>query len=154
VTARPTPDTTPETTQGSTAVDGRDQDVQDFLDDFAAALTAGDTERIVAMWETPGFILFAGGASPMNDADDVRKMFGPAKEQYAKHGITDTRGDVIDLQWIGDRICIVEVRWPWLDASGAEFGGERSTYTLRRDDAGALKLRTVVMHGVEPGTRQ
>jgi hypothetical protein len=131
-----------------------DQEVVDFLDRFATALTAGDTAAIVGLWETPGIIVFADGVKPMNSADDIEKMFGNAKEMYAKYGISDTRADVTHLQWIGERIAHVEVRFPWLDASGDEVGGESSTYTLRRDDDGQLKLRVVIMHGVEKGTPQ
>jgi hypothetical protein len=46
-----------------------------------------------------------------------------------------------------DRILVVEVRWPYLDQEGNEAGEESSTYTLRRDDQGHLKIRAVVMHG-------
>jgi hypothetical protein len=58
------------------------------------------------------------------------------------------------LQWATKRTAIVEVRFPWIDAEGNEVGGEKSTYTLRRDDTGMLRARVVIMHGVEEGTRQ
>lgn len=131
-----------------------DQEVVDFLDEFARALTAGDTDALVALWETPGLVIMADAVSPMSDEAAVRKMFGGAKEMYAKYGITDTRADITHLQWIGERIALVEVRFPWLDAQGNEVNGESSTYTLRRDDDGKLKLRGVLMHGVEKKTGQ
>ena len=131
-----------------------DQEVVEFLDEFARALTAGDTDSLVELWETPGLIVMADAVAPMNDEADVKKMFGGAKEMYAKYGIADTRADITQLQWIGDRIALVEVRFPWLDAQGAEVNGESSTYTLRRDDQGKLRMRGVLMHGVEKKTGQ
>lgn len=131
-----------------------DQEVVDLLDEFARALTAGDTDAIVELWETPGLIVMEQMVSPMGSEADIQKMFGGAKEMYAKYGIVDTRADITHLQWIGDKLALVEVRFPWLDAQGSEVNGESSTYTLRRDDEGKLKLRGVVMHGVEKPTGQ
>ncbi|HET8580777.1 MAG TPA: hypothetical protein VFL31_07245 [Nitrospiraceae bacterium] len=70
----------------------------------------------------------------------VKESFSGAKEQYNARGITDTRPDVFGLEWVTERIAIVDVRWPYLDERGKEVGEEASTYTLRRDDAGDLKL--------------
>ena len=56
------------------------------------------------------------------------------------------------LEWVTDRMALVDVRWPWLDADGAENGEESSTYALRRGDDGRLKIRMVVMHGAREDT--
>ena len=37
-----------------------------------------------------------------------------------------------------------------LDARGEEVGEETSTYTLKRNEAGDLKLCAAVMHGAAP----
>ncbi|PCC74844.1 hypothetical protein SAMN02745121_05977 [Nannocystis exedens] len=36
--------------------------------------------------------------------------------------------------------------WPYVDREGREVGHERSTYALRRDDSGALRIRAVLAH--------
>ena len=79
--------------------------------------------------------------------DDVRTFFGAAREQYNEHGVTDTRAELVRVEWLTPQIATVEVHWPHLDAKGNEIGGERSTYTLRRDEHGALKIRVAVMLG-------
>jgi hypothetical protein len=49
-------------------------------------------------------------------------------------------------------VFLVDVRWPYLDAGGNEKGEESSTYTLRTDDTGELKLHVAVMRGARmPG---
>jgi hypothetical protein len=78
---------------------------------------------------------------------EVEQFFGGAKDQYNALGIVTTRADIQRLEWLTDRVVLVDVRWPYLDARGNERGEESSTYTLRRDDAGELKMQAVVMRG-------
>jgi len=82
--------------------------------------------------------------------EEVQRFFSGAKDQYNKMGITDTRADIVRLSWATHRIAIVQVRWPYLDARGEEVGEETSTYTLKRNQAGELKLCAAVMHGASP----
>lgn len=124
--------------------------VAEFLDGFARALTAGDTDFLAAIWETPAFVVGDAGVHDVGSAEEVEAFFRGAKAQYNARGITDTRPDILRLEWITGRIAVVKVRWPYLDAKGAEVGEETSTYILRTDEAGALKIRVAVMHGESP----
>jgi hypothetical protein len=123
------------------------EEVQDFLDRMARAVTTGDGRSISAMWETPALVLGDDQVMAVSSAKEVEQFFSGAKEQYNARGITDTRPEIVRLDWSTDRIAFVTVLWPYLDASGATHGSETSTYTLRRDDRGQLKLRVAVMHG-------
>jgi hypothetical protein len=122
-------------------------EVQQFLDRFAQALTAGDGHTIATLWEAPALVIGDGGVQAVNSTQEVEQFFSGAKEQYNKLGITDTRAEILRVDPMTDRILVVEVRWPYLDQEGNEAGEESSTYTLRRDDQGHLKIRAVVMHG-------
>lgn len=122
-------------------------EVQELLDRMARSLTAGDGHAIATMWETPAFVLGDEMAMTVSSPAELEKFFGGAKEQYNAKGISDTRAEIVRLEWPTRRIAVVQVRWPYLDAKGATHGSETSTYTLRRDDSGKLRLRTVVMHG-------
>jgi hypothetical protein len=123
--------------------------VQDLLDRFARALTSGDGRGAASLWETPAFVLGDEIVMPVASPEEVERFFGGAREQYNSRGITDTRGEIQRLDWVSDRIAIVDVRWPYLGATGKEVGAESSTYVLRKDDTGALRIRAVVMRGVE-----
>ena len=125
-------------------------EVQAFLDTFAHALTRGDAHAIAALWETPAFVLGDQDAHDVRAVDEVEQFFNGAKRQYNEQGIVDTRPEIMALDWLTERIALVRVRWPYLDATGNEVGAETSTYTLRRDREGQLRLRVAVMHGVEP----
>lgn len=122
-------------------------EVQEFLDTFATALTAGDARTIAGLWEVPALVLSDGEVHAVGTLEEVEKFFGGAKEQYNQRGITGTRAEIQRLDWPTERIAVADVRWPWLDAGGQEKGEESSSYTFRRDDDGALKLRVIVMKG-------
>jgi hypothetical protein len=127
----------------------RHGEVQDFLNQLAAALTAGEGDKVAAMWEVPALVIGAESVMAVNSLDEAAKFFGGAKAEYNAKGITNTRPEIMDEEWIGDRIVVVKVRWPYLDADENEVGAEASDYTLVRNAAGELKVRNVVMRGVE-----
>lgn len=126
-----------------------DLGVQEFLDAFALALTSGDTNTIVELWETPAFIIGDQVVGVLEDAEDIRARFHEAKTNYNTIGIVATNAEIVRLDEITDRIVSVRVRWPYLDAAGVEVGAEASTYTLRRNADGEWRLRVALMHGQE-----
>ena len=83
----------------------------------------------------------------VSSREEIAKFFSGAKEEYNKRGISDTRAEIFGLEWVTDRIVVVDVRWPHLDERGKEKGEESSTYTLRRDDFGDLRLHMALMRG-------
>jgi hypothetical protein len=127
-------------------------EVQDMLGKLAQALVRGDGAAVAELWEVPALVI-GSDVIGVTSSEQVEKFFGAAKDQYTHAGIGSTRADIIDLERVGDRIVIVTVRWPYLDDHGHEVGAESSDYTLRRDDAGRLRIRAVLMRGVEPGSR-
>jgi len=122
-------------------------EVQELLDRFARAMTSGDGRAAAALWETPALVLGDDMARAVGSAAEVEAFFGGAKEQYNRLGIVDTRAEIRGLEALTAKIVLVTVRWPRLDGSGAEKGSETSTYTLRRDDGGALRIRVAMMQG-------
>ena len=127
----------------------RKQEVHELLDRAARAVTNGDGKTMAELWETPALVLGDEHVLAVTAPREVEQFFGSAKDQYNAQGIVDTRAEIVSLNWPTDRIAIVEVRWPYLDAQGAVHGEETSTYTLRRDERGALRFRAAVMHGTK-----
>lgn len=126
-------------------------DVLQFLDAYALALLRGDERAIAAMWEAPALVIGDAGVHAVASTAEVERFFAEAKEQYAARHITGTRPDVQRLEWVTERIAMVRVWWPYLDEGGRHIGAESSTYTLRRDEHGRLRLRVATMHGESPG---
>lgn len=127
--------------------DRHDAEVLDFLNRFARSLTAGDGRQAATHWAVPALVIADDGVTAVNSLQEVEQFFSGAKEQYNSRGITDTRPDIQKLEWATDRIAVVDVRWPYIHENGKEKGEEASTYILRRDDAGNLKLHVALMRG-------
>ncbi|MGE3973573.1 MAG: hypothetical protein AB7F59_03505 [Bdellovibrionales bacterium] len=122
--------------------------IKQFFDIFKAALTEGDPQVLSQLFATPCFVLGDEMTRVVQSPQEVLEFFGGAKEEYNKMGITETRADIEGTDWITEKIVIVEVRWPHLDKQGKEHGSEASSYILRLDGNGDLKIQAVVMHGV------
>ena len=127
--------------------DRGDAIVQEFLDRLAGALTRGDGRTVASMWAVPALVIGDDDIKAVTSLDEVERFFSGAKEQYNARGITDTHADIQRLEWATDRIAVVDVRWPYLDSRGNEMGEEASTYILKRDGAGDLKLHVALMRG-------
>jgi hypothetical protein len=114
---------------------------------FAVALTAGDAQAIARMWEVPALVLSDAGVHAVASLNQVESFFAGAKEQYTARGIDEAIPEIESVDWMTDRLVSTRVRWPYLDKAGLEIGEESSTYMLRRNDAGELKLQVIAMHG-------
>jgi hypothetical protein len=123
--------------------------VQQFLDDMARHLTAGQANEVAKLWETPALVLSDTETRAVESPQAVVDFFSGAKEQYNSRGIIDTRAEIQHVYWVTDRIVMVEVRWPYIDAKGSEIGEESSTYVLRMDNEDRLRLRVSIMQGAK-----
>ena len=129
------------------AIAEKDSRIQNLLDQLAEALTAGDGRTAATFWRTPAFVIGDEHEQAVASQQEIEQFFSGSKAQYNQRGIVDTRAEIQRLDWITDRIALVEVRWPYLDATGKAVGEETSTYLFKRDDRGELKLRLAIMHG-------
>ena len=121
--------------------------VREVLDRLAGAVTAGDARAAARLWGTPALVLGDGMAWSVGTRSEIEDFFAGAKQQYNARGIVDTRPDILRLEWLTDRIAVVEVRWPYIDVSGDEIGAESSTYIVRREDDGEIMIRATIMQG-------
>ena len=126
---------------------GVDKSVQKFFEDFAKALTDGNVPAIAGLWGVPALVSGDKMLRAVSSLDEVRDYFSGAKAQYAKHGIHQAVADIQEIKWLTHEMVLVEVRWPYIDKDGDEMGEERSTYLLRRDSDGDLKLHVAMMQG-------
>lgn len=118
----------------------------DLFERLAVALSTGDARTVAALWEAPALVVGHGAVIAVSSVSEVETFFASAREQYTSRGICATRAEIVRVQWVGLRTAIAEVRWPMLDEQNREVGDERSTYTLRANDDGELKIRVTVAH--------
>jgi hypothetical protein len=121
-------------------------DVQEFLDRLAWALTSGSGRAAAGLWAVPAVMISDDAVHTIIDRAELERMFADARRHYAERGIIDTHGEIQSVQWVTERIALVDVRWPWFNSKGSEDGEEWSTYTLRRDDHGMLKAHVAITH--------
>jgi hypothetical protein len=121
-----------------------DYSVKEFVDRFAEALGAGDDAAVANMCEAPALILGDDNVRAVLGPDDLEDLNG-GNRHYGLRG--SVHAEIVRVEWATERIALVDVRWPHRDAGGAELGAEVSTYALRRDDSGDLKLCVALLRG-------
>jgi hypothetical protein len=132
---------------GLTSAESRSAGLQEFFDEFARALTAGEAHTLAGLWEVPALLLGDASVQGLDSIAEVQSLFRGARDRYNARGISQARAEIVRASWPTDRIAVVEVRWPYVDQQGQAVGEETSTYTLRCNDDGDLRLRVAVMHG-------
>jgi len=121
--------------------------VQEYFDRFTAAMTSGDTKALLKFWGVPAFVIGRNEARVVQSESDVEAFFAGAKDMYNARGITTTRAEITNLDWVGEDLVMATVRWPYLDGNDRTLGEESSTYTLLRGEDGSFKMRVITLRG-------
>lgn len=124
-------------------------EVQNFLNRFSHALVNGRMQSLIDMWDIPALVVGDSMNMAITSVNEIQKFFTGAKDDYNARGINDTKAQIQDLYWATPNICVVEVRWPYLDKHNQEKGAERSIYVLKRQLGGAFKIAVAVLKGAE-----
>ena len=123
--------------------------IKAMLDRFANAFTHGDGKGAAACWDVPALIVSEEGNRAVSALSEIEAFFGNAASEYNAKGITGTRPEIQALTWLTEKLATVQVRWPYLDAKGVDQReSESSTYVLRVDDTGQVKICVSVTMGV------
>lgn len=128
---------------------GNEDAVRAMLQGFAAAFTRGDGPAAAACWDVPALVVAEEGSRAVGTLDEVAAFFGGARAQYNAQGVTGTRPDVQAIDWHTPRLASVTVRWPYLDAQGAEVGRSESSVYVVRLAGGEAKICAVLMLGTQ-----
>ena len=129
------------------APDPADAEVERLLEHLGSAVTAGDGQAVAELWAVPAMVLGDHDVRSVATREEIASFFGNAREEYNAQGIVGTRAEVRNLTWITRELALVEVRWPYLTEERLEKGSETSTYVLRRDESGALRIQVAITHG-------
>lgn len=127
---------------------GNEDAVRAMLQRFAAAITGGDGPGAAACWDVPALVVAEEGSRAVGSREEVAAFFGGARAQYNAQGVTGTRPDVQRIDWHTPRLASVTVRWPYLDAQGAEVGRAESSVYLVRLTGSEARICAVAMLGV------
>jgi len=122
-------------------------EVEAFLESYAHAFLKGDGRAVSCHWSVPSLIITDEEVKPVSSLEQVRAFFDRCNLEYRARGIEATHAEIITLDTPTDRVAMVAVRWPLLDAEGEEQGSELATYVLRKDAFGEYKIQSMVMQG-------
>ena len=124
-----------------------DAEVERLLEELGHAVTAGDGKEAAELWAIPAMVLGDQDVRAVSSREELARFFATAKEEYTAQGVTGTRPEIRNLTWLTRELALVEVRWPYLTEDRHEKGEETSTYVLRRDESGVLKIQVALLHG-------
>lgn len=125
----------------------RDRLVRRFFARYESALASCDAQELAQMWSTPAFVMDDGGANVIDSVQEVERFFDATRRERDELGISDTRADVVHIEWATENIAVVDVRFPYRTNEGNEVGEELSRFVLLREPSGALKLRMALLRG-------
>lgn len=125
------------------------KEVQVFLDQFALAVSENDGKAATKLWESPALVLGDSMAMQVQSDSQVKKMFGSARKMMTERGVAETRAEILGLESLTPKVVMVTAHFDWINGAGEQVGGEATTFTLRRGNDGALRVKSSVMHGQE-----
>ena len=119
-------------------------DVTAFFDRYAEALIGGDLPAIAACYVVPGLVVGDAAAIPVAEPGEVEAAFAGAAEAYRAQGLVGIRPELRAVDPLTPALTLADVRWAYLDESGAARQHTSYRYLLRRSDSGELAIQVVV----------
>jgi hypothetical protein len=119
-------------------------DVPAFFDRYAEALAGGDLPGIAACYVVPALVVGDDAAIPVAEPAEVEAAFAGAAEAYRAQGLVGIRPELGAVEALTPALTLAEVRWAYLDGSGAARRHTSYRYLLRRSGSGQFAIQAVV----------
>ncbi|WP_265523586.1 hypothetical protein [Oerskovia flava] len=124
-------------------------DVQTFLTDYGAALSAGDLDTISDCYAYPALVVDDARSLLVPDPESVRDAFRSATRGYRDRGLVAAVAQITRLETTGAALLWVDVRWSYRDEYAREAAAESYRYLLRR---GRDRFEICVVAPTDAGT--
>ncbi|ONM50775.1 nuclear transport factor 2 family protein [Nocardia donostiensis] len=111
-------------------------EIESFLDEYQAALSALDGERTAALWGTPGTIVSDDFTGSLPSRDQMAQGLSQSHPFYQALGLARVGHTLLDCTELTERIVRVRVRWHFFDTDDELLTDSDYEYLLRRDDDG------------------
>ena len=119
-------------------------DVPAFFDRYAEALTGGDLPGIAACYLVPALVIGDAATIPVAEPAEIEAAFAGAAEAYRAQGLVGIRPELRAVDPLTPTLTLADVRWAYLDESGAARQHTSYRYLLRRSDTGEFGIQVVV----------
>jgi hypothetical protein len=121
-----------------------DDQVNQLLQRYGQALSAGDLAGIASCWEVPALVLADDGTVAVSDTRQLRSFFAQVIGWYRSRGLMATKPQLARAVALTERLTLVEVWWPSFDQAGIQRYSERSYYILRLGNDGQHRIQAAV----------
>ncbi|GHC88763.1 hypothetical protein GCM10007079_33970 [Nocardiopsis terrae] len=122
--------------------------LQDFLEAYGRELVGGDLDGIAARHSYPAYVAGDTQSIPVASPADVKGAFTGAAERYREHGVVGAVPEIRRMEELTSRLVWADVRWSYLDGTGAELRAESYRYLLR-EAGNSCMICVVVALGAE-----
>ena len=92
----------------------------------------------------PGLVVGDAAAIPVAEPGEVEAAFAGAAEAYRAQGLVGIRPELRAVDPLTPTLTLADVRWAYLEESGAARQHTSYRYLLRRSDSGELAIQVVV----------
>jgi hypothetical protein len=126
-------------------------DVPEFLDLFLDRFAAGDVPGVCELWDLPALVLGDEQVHGLMSQPHLVRLFTDAVPRPSG-GFSRARAAIgaeriESIEWLSERVVMVELPWPGGSAGGFLEGVEATTFALRIDQAQNLKIRALLLRG-------
>ncbi|WP_280232248.1 hypothetical protein [Nocardia cyriacigeorgica] len=128
-------------------------EIESFLDEYQAALSAYDAERSAALWGMPGTILSDAFVGSLPSRTEMARGLSQSYPFYQQLGLARVDHTLLEQVDLTERIVRVRVRWHFYDAADDLLTDGDYEYLLRHDDDGLHTYVAVAIDEVEKLTR-
>lgn len=111
-------------------------DIESFLDQYQAALSAFDAEVSAQLWGTPGTILSDDFVGALHSRAEMAQGLTQSYPFYQALGLAQVGHTVLDYANLTENIVRVYVRWHFYDKDDELLTDGDYEYLLRRDSDG------------------
>lgn len=124
--------------------EGQELAIKEFFDDFVAAFSSFDGERVATKFSLPYMAKGPGSSCDVFDSRSaLAEYFQSYLDEYHSQGCRECRYSNLSVNWLGSESVVASVTWNLVDASGASVTSWSESYMLTFVNGSALAFATV-----------
>jgi hypothetical protein len=118
--------------------------VKDYFDDFIAAFSTFNGERVATKFIVPYLAQGASGERTLfTTVSELGEYFQQYLDEYQRKGIVQCRYANLEVKWLGTESAVASVTWSLLDAAGSLIMSWSESYVLAITKEQALAFASV-----------
>jgi len=118
--------------------------IKEFFDDFVAAFSSFDGERVATKFSLPYMAKGPGSSCTVFDSRSaLAEYFQSYLDEYHSQGCRECRYSNFSVNWLGSESVVASVTWDLVDASGVSVTSWSESYMLTFASGSAFAFVTV-----------